>query len=126
MGVSARGAALNNVQLKIARLDLEKFVGDEEPADVGNFHFRCPDVAGLRARLSELGFRARQKGDAWDAREPVQRLSLHFKHFAGWPFDRMQAHIDPWGVGGPLTKLMHLLDYNGYRDTERISRLLVG
>ncbi|MEM8882901.1 MAG: hypothetical protein AAGD14_02390 [Planctomycetota bacterium] len=92
---------------------------------MGNFHFRCLDVAAFRARLAALGFRARDRPDgAWDAREPVARFSLHVKHFAGWPDDRLQAHIDPWGVGGPWTALMHLLDYHGYRDEERIARAL--
>jgi len=117
---------LNPVRVKLERLRLDPFVGNEEPAEAGNLHFRCPDVLGLRARLDDLGFLLRVRGGgAWDAREPVKRLSLHIKHFAGWPADRIQAHVDPWGVGGPLVALLHLLNYNGYRDTERISRLLL-
>jgi hypothetical protein len=115
------------VRVKFERFGLEGFLGTPEPAERGNHHFRCPDVAGFRAALAELGFRMRERtGGAWDAREPVARLSLHCKHFAGWPEDLVQAHVDPHGVGGALTSLLHLLDYSGYRDEERISRLLLG
>ena len=124
VGVPARGAALNPVRIKLARLGIEEFVGEEEPADVGSFHFRCPDVDAFRLRLRNLEFRMRDRGEAWDAREPVKRWSLHFKHFEGWPADRIQAHIDPWGVGGPVVLLMHLLDYHGYKDVERIRRMI--
>ena len=117
---------MNPVRVKLERLRLDPFVGNEEPAEAGNLHFRCPDVLGLRARLDDLGFLLRVRGGgAWDAREPVKRLSLHIKHFAGWPADLMQAHLDPWGVGGPLIALLHLLDLGSYRDSERISRLLL-
>jgi len=109
------------VRAKLARLGLDRFVGACQPADVGNLEFRCRDVDGFRRRLRALGFVLRDRPDgSWDAREPARRYSLHCKHFPGWPDDKLQAHIDPWGVGGPWTILMHLLDYNGYRDVERI------
>ena len=119
------GAA--NIGHKLDSYDLLRFVAAEEPADPGNFHFVCTDVDALRAALVVHGFRLRDRAaGAWDARERTARASLHLKHFAGWPDERIQAHIDPYGIGGVWTTLMHLYDYNGYRDVERISRMLVG
>ena len=119
------GLGVANVRGKLDGFDLLRFVASPEPAGPGNFHFACNDTAAFRAALVVHGFRLRDRaGGAWDARERVARASLHIKHFVGWPEERMQAHIDPYGIGGAWILIMHLLDYNGYRDAERILRLL--
>ena len=44
--------------------------------------------------------------------------------FLGWPADRLQAHIDPWGMTGLYPRLMHALDSKGYKKVEKIERAL--
>jgi len=114
-----------NVYRKMSALGLWEFVRREHDSDLGNLHFRCVSVPGLIARLAELGFtRARPGSGFWQSRERVTRLSLHIKHFEGWPDDKLQAHIDPSGIGGPWAWLRHAVDAKGYRDVERIARML--
>jgi hypothetical protein len=114
-----------NVRRKLTASGLDGFVGERLDSDVGNFHFVCTDVDALIAHVREMGWELEgDRAARWHLREPVARLSLHIKHFDGWPPDRLQAHIDPYGVVGPLTWILHALTPRGYRNVERIrSRL---
>jgi hypothetical protein len=114
-----------NTRRKLEALGLDEFVGARLDSKVGNFHFLCTDVDGLLLRLREMGwvFEGDRKG-RWHLREPVARLSLHIKHFRGWPPDQLQAHVDPYGMVGPLSRLLHACTARGYRRVERIAGLL--
>ena len=113
-----------NCRAKLAAYDLLSFVGREEGSRVGAYHFHLTDVDAFRARLVACGF-SDPNGDVWESRDRVPVASLHIKHFVDWPAQKVQAHIDPHGVGGPIRWLRHLLDYNGYMDVRRIERLLI-
>ena len=114
-----------NVRRKLAALGLEPFVGERVESDVGNLHFVCTDVDGLIDRLRNMGWKFEgERSGRWHMREPVARLSLHIKHFAGWPPRQLQAHVDLFGVVGPLTWILHALTARRYRDVERIRRWL--
>ena len=112
-----------NVRHKLTALGLDQFVGPAEASHIGNYHFRCTNLEGLMERLGHLGWKVPTNRDGyWQVREPVARLSLHIKHFDGWPADRLQAHIDPWGVVGIYARMRHALDSRGYIKVERIAR----
>ena len=114
-----------NVRRKLTAIGLDEFVGERLDSDVGNFHFVCTDVDGLLARVGEMGWeREGGPGMHWHVREPVARLSLHIKHFDGWPPEQLQAHIDLFGVVGPLSWVLHAITARGYRDVERVQRWL--
>ena len=63
--------------------------------------------------------------------------ALHFKHFPGWPENKVQAHIDPYGARlhsdlwflvpvVPLGQLLaHLADPTGYTEVFRVRALLL-
>ena len=75
--------------------------------------------------------------EGWDSRERRADGALHFKHFKGWPADKLQAHIDPHGARLhsdlwflipviPLTQLLiHAADPTGYTEVFRIRALLL-
>ena len=114
-----------NTRRKLSALGLDAFVAERLESEVGNFHFICTDVDGLLARLREMGWEL--EGDRarhWHMREPVVRLALHIKHFEGWPFDQLQAHVDLFGMVGPISWVLHALTARRYSDVERIRRWL--
>jgi hypothetical protein len=114
-----------NVYRRMRGLGLWQFVGREDDSTLGNVHFRCTSVPALLAATRALGFTApRSQSGFWQVRQRVAHLALHLKHFDGWPDDKLQAHIDPIGVGGPLVWIRHVLDWGGYRDVERIARMI--
>ncbi len=109
-----------NLHRKLVSLDLWRFVGAESSTNLGNLEFLVTDPAALRQTLRQRSdFTRPREGPGWHSRERVRAAALHFKHFVGWPADKIQAHIDPAGFGW-----RHLLDYQGYRDVERIEALL--
>jgi len=113
------------VRRKLEALGLDSFVGERLESEVGNFHFICADVDSLLAHVRNLGWKF--EGDRaahWHLREPVGRLSLHIKHFDGWPADQLQAHVDLFGMVDPISWLLHAFTSRGYRRVERIARLL--
>jgi hypothetical protein len=117
---------------KLASLDLWRFVAQEWRTEVGVLQFTCADVAELRARVGALGFRcAGPSSGRWEASERRFRFALHLKHFDGWPEDKVQAHVDPFGAWLPrawwlfppvplVQLLLHRLTYDGYRDVGRL------
>ena len=114
-----------NVRGKLAALGLDRFVGPAEASHVGNYHFRCTNLEGLVEQLTHMDWTVPAGRDGyWQVREPVARLSLHIKHFDGWPADRLQAHIDPWGMHGLYARLRHALNSKGYQKVEQIARML--
>lgn len=121
-----------NVYVKMRELGLWQFVVKAvEVKQAGNLHFLCAGVQVFQGQLAELGFTEPEyKGEYWHSREPVECLSLHFKHFPGWPGGQLQAHIDPVGIVQTSlldrirTGLKHLLGYRGYTQVDRIRDLL--
>ena len=123
MASDGHALGVANVRRKLSALGLDGFVGEPLDSEVGNFHFVCLDVDGLLGRLADLGWKFEgEREGRWHLREPVARLSLHIKHFDGWPASRLQAHIDPFGVVGPVTWILHALTARGYKRVERIAR----
>ena len=102
-----------------------------EPDHAGNFHFLCASIEAFQHELSESGFTGPEyEGDFWQARQPIERLSMHIKHFPGWPREKLQAHIDPVGYVDETwwqkmwTGTRHMIGYRGYRDVEKIRVLM--
>jgi hypothetical protein len=117
---------VENCRAKLKTHGLLAFVGREEASPLGTYHFHCTDPDAFRARLKVLDFTPPGRPEGrWESRERVPVASLHIKHFDGWPADKLQAHIDPHGIGGLIRWLRHVCDYNGYRDVRRIRRLLI-
>lgn len=129
---------IKNVYAKMAALGLFRYVGQESESAIGCLQFRCPDLDGFRGALVQRGFsRPQPQGGFWDCRERRARCSLHIKHFAGWPEDRVQAHIDVFGVWPKQARwwlfpplpaglpLLHLLTPRSYLDQDRIARILI-
>ena len=122
---------------RLSEHGLWRFVVADAETTVGRFQFACEDVAGLKAALIRAGFTRPADGDGrWESREVRVRAALHLKHFDGWPPDRIQAHIDPWGLavpaafwltvlGPPVVALLHALSPDGYRNVDRIRRILL-
>jgi len=124
-GPDRQALGVATVRCKLSALGFDGFVGEQLDSKVGNFHFLCIDVDGLLAHVAALGWRFEgEREGRWHLREPVARLSLHIKHFDGWPADQLQAHIDPFGVVGPVTWILHALTARGYKRVERIARAI--
>lgn len=128
------GLTVRVVHARMAPLGLWRFVAREDGSGVGTFHFRCDHVAALRAELAgRADFRAPPGKDGrWEASERAFGLSLHLKHFAGWPEDKIQAHVDRYGAWLPgnwrwllpvqlYQWLRHWAAYDSYRDVERLA-----
>jgi hypothetical protein len=133
----AKRRTVRNLHAKLASLGLWRFVGREDDTERGNLHFRCSDVAGLRAAARRLRFASRNRADGyWEEREKRAFGSLHLKHFPGWPDDKVQAHVDRfgfwlrwwWWLAFPVPvawMLLHLAVPESYRRVDRIRRILV-
>jgi len=121
-----------NVYVKMRELGLWQFVVKAvEVNQAGNLHFLCAGVQAFQGQLAELGFTEPEyKDEYWHSREPVERLSLHIKHFPGWPGSQLQAHIDPVGmvetslIDRIRTGVKHLAGYHGYKNVDLIRTML--
>lgn len=121
---------------RLRAIDLWRFVRLEEATEVGALDVRCTDVQELRRHLRTMGFtHPRERGGRWESAERRPIAALHFKHFGGWDADRIEIHVDPVGLHlpwrwwlvplvPPIQGLRHLADYSGYRDIQRVTRLL--
>jgi hypothetical protein len=115
-----------NLYVKLRGMDLWKFVlmrGESTP--VGCLEFLTTNVALLKQELTtRWQFRNPEDStDEWHSPEKRLHGAVHFKHFKGWPVNKVQAHIDRFGrwlgqpqlfwagqpVGVPI--LLHLADY---------------
>lgn len=118
--------------MKMRALGLWAFViRAVEPDHAGNFHFLCANIEAFQHALRRAGFTEPEiDGEFWQSRQPIERLSLHVKHFAGWPSGKLQAHLDPVGIVETTlwkrlsTGLRHLLGYRGYRNVEKIRSMM--
>lgn len=87
-----------NLHAKLTALDLWQFVARESDSSCGCLHFETDDLDALRQRLRRDRRFTRPANNPrgyWQARELRASGALHLKHFAGWPPNRIQAHIDP-------------------------------
>jgi hypothetical protein len=97
-----------------------------ELADVapGRLHFHCCNTDALKAELTrrtDFVSPAASKED-WSSAEMRAVGSLHFKHFPGWPENKVQAHIDHfWG----WTTVPHWFTYSSYKDPFRARAILL-
>ncbi len=114
---------------RLAQHDLWRFVKHEAGSEIGKMHAIVTDVAALKTALRALPFAFGGGGadGAWDAAERTFGLSVHIKHFAGWPDDKVQVHIDRvalwlppvwwWCPPVPLAQMVrHWWHYNSYLD----------
>jgi hypothetical protein len=125
--------------VKLSGLGLWSLVGREVDSSVGALQFACSDVQALKRALREHKDFTRPEDSAleWSCRERRAIGSLHFKHFKGWPDDKVQAHIDPQGLllssdlfwllpVLPLGQmLLHALNYWEYKNVGRVRALLI-
>lgn len=128
-----------NLYVKLKGLSLWQFVGKESESQPGCLHFLASALPELKATLRERDeFTDPQDSpDSWDSREKRGDGALHFKHFTGWPEEKVQAHIDPHGLllHNPLWWLMpviplgqllaHAADPTGYTEVYTIRELLL-
>ena len=122
--------------VKLSGMGLWGYVAGRHNTSTGTLEFQASNIAALKAKLaSSAEFNRPADSGAWDSREARATYSLHFKHFATWADDIVQAHIDAIGlscgtsgVGGlcaiPLA-VPHLLNYDSYQDVFDIRRGLL-
>jgi hypothetical protein len=128
-----------NLYVKLKGLDLWRYVGKETDSQPGCLHVLLTAAEELKALLRERDdfTNPQDSPDSWDSREKRADGALHFKHFAGWPEAKVQAHIDPHGLllHSPLWWLMpviplgqmlaHAADPTGYTEVYAIRDLLL-
>lgn len=130
------------LRARLRTLGLWRFVAAEVDSEVGALDVRCRDLGEFARRLQALGFTRPRSGPnrrglaaRWDSAERVAVAAVHVKHFDGWDPDRVQFHVDPVGLHVPwrwwlvppvplLVAVWHASDPRGYRDIDRVERLL--
>ena len=122
------------IRCALSRAELWHFVQHDDESGSGCLNFRATDVSALRAAIdSTAGFGPVRGTSRWTARQIGARGALHFKHFDGWPPDKVQAHIDPIGARPswwwwllpivPLGLLLaHWIKGAGYQNGDRVAR----
>lgn len=132
---SAVRASILNARLAMVRLGLWHLVANERGSNPGNFEFDATDMDTLLrelARREDFTGPRQSRSGFWQSRQKVPIMSLHIKHFAGWPPRRVQVHVDRYGLHprglwwlvAPALLVAHILDYNGYKEVESIARHL--
>ncbi len=89
-----------NLYVKLRGLNLWNHVGREIDKKAGALQFSASDVHALKNVLNNRDdFTSPEDSpDKWSSREKRASGSLHFKHFRGWPEEKVQAHIDQAGL----------------------------
>lgn len=133
-----------NLYVKLKAVGLWHFVARNAGSDSQSLTFRATDVHELkRALRARRDFTDADPGQPWQSREYQTKGQLHFKSFAGWPEDRVQAHIDGRGllpsredligtaVGTlglvfPFQALSHRIEYDVYQNPYLVRDVLLG
>src|SRR5262249_21265294 len=86
--------------VKMSGLGLWRHVASILSVEPGILNFLCGSVADLKAALRARDdfSRPEESDDDWTSRERRARGQLHFKHFRGWTREKVQAHVDPYGL----------------------------
>lgn len=128
-----------NIYVKLKGLELWNFVGNESGTDLGRMVFASSDTAGLKRTLTDRDdFTSPEESELeWSSREMRVSGALHFKHFAGWPKNQVEAHIDQigllmlskwWWLIFPVPLIVmaaHGLSQESYKDVEGIRDILI-
>ncbi len=126
-----------NIYVKLRGLNLWSYVARESSSGIGIMEFNTGSIKGLKSELHKRRDFTDPESSLheWSSREKRSEGSLHFKHFKGWPANKVQAHIDKAGLHGgtvpiigPLIQaIRHFIDWleDGYKDVFGIRNILL-
>ena len=126
-----------NLFVKLRGMHLWQFVTLRSTTSISCLEVTASKIKTLKQELTNRwNFRTPEDSmKEWDSPEKRATGSLHFKHFNGWPNNKVQAHIDQaglwlghrelWWAGIPVTGPRHLANYDSYQDVFGIRDILL-
>jgi hypothetical protein len=133
-----------NLYVKLKALGLWHFVERDAGSDSESLTFTCTDIHEFKRALRARGdFTSPEAtSDSWESREYRTVGQIHFKHFEGWPENRVQSHIDgrgllpskplfyglaagTAGLGLALQALAHRIERDSYKDPYAVRDILL-